>query len=465
MRIELLGASGVGKTTTIRAAEGLRGDPVPWFGPAEADALIEKSPTPQMLRDAIDDAELREFVERCLTSVSASAMLPSQKINAPTFLRKSCFQSAALRAVELDRPLVHDELMLHRAFSLLLYSRQLEVDARWYFELVPVPDSVVVFRADPSAIVERVRRRPHLPNVYLGLDDTGLRDAVARSLELSAIAEEILGERGVPVWTIDTTRDIAHGAQELHDFIIRSSPRTPMTDETPRDDSRDIRDRLLTASGSFRKKAGRHELRTKDVMYCAFTTPRFSVSREESQRDAATRVAHFGLTRQDVEGTSVLDLGSNAGAMLFELSNFNPSRGLGIEYDKDKVDLANEITEFADIPNLRFEQGDIDELVASELGVFDTVLALAIESHVQHPDRLYTLLGQVTGRTLCFEGNSGCDMDEARAKLRAAGFTEFVDLGFCNDDIDPRNNRRPQLLARKPSKKPGLLARLRGKLG
>jgi hypothetical protein len=25
----------------------------------------------------------------------------------------------------------------------------------------------------------------------------------------------------------------------------------------------------------------------------------------------------------------------------------------------------------------------------------------------------------------------------------------MVDLGFCDDDRDPRNNRRPQLLARK----------------
>src|ERR1700741_1397468 len=102
--------------------------------------------------------------------------------------------------------------------------------------------------------------------------------------------------------------------------------------------ARALKDELRTASASFRKHAKRHFLSTKDVIYCAFSTPTFSVARDEAQRDAAQRLARFGLGEPDVRGRRVLALGCNNGAMLFELSNFGPAAGLGIEYDGEKVD-------------------------------------------------------------------------------------------------------------------------------
>jgi hypothetical protein len=457
VRIELLGPSGVGKTTLLAAADARSTAPTPWIGPAEVDSLVGGPPNNDQLREAVDRPELREFLERSIEAVSRSRMLPSQKIKALTILRASCAQSAAIDRLRLDRPIVHDELLLHRAFSLLLYSENVESDAEWYFDLVPLPDAVGVFRADRASILARARERPRMPNVYFGLDTAGLHEIIDRSIALSEVAATVIGRRDVPVTYIDTTAEVAVAATRLNEFIANATRGNGSRgDFDDMDDATsEIRDRLLEASASFRKKAGRHELRTKNVMYCAFSTPKFSISREESQRDAETRIAHFGLTEKNVSGRSVLDLGSNAGAMLFQLSNFAPGSGLGIEYDNDKVELANEIAEFAQIPNLRFEQGDIDGLTSEATGVFDIVLALAIESHVQDPDHLYTLLGEVTGDLLCFEGNSGCDMDEVKTKLRAAGFTHFADLGFCDDDRDPRNNRRPQLLAsRHPVKSP-----------
>jgi SAM-dependent methyltransferase len=215
------------------------------------------------------------------------------------------------------------------------------------------------------------------------------------------------------------------------------------------DSPADLKDRLLDASRSFRKKEGRHELRTADVFYCSFRTPNFSVSRGESQRDAATRLARFGLTPGDLAGKRVLDLGANVGAMLFELSNHGPAFGLGIEYDAEKVALAQEIAALSGLTSLSFVQGDIDRLDAGDLGAFDIVLALAIEAHVLDADRLYRLLGEVTLDMLCFEGNGGCDVDLVRSKLGEAGFPSVEYLGFCDDDIVPRNNRRPVLVARK----------------
>jgi 2-polyprenyl-3-methyl-5-hydroxy-6-metoxy-1,4-benzoquinol methylase len=222
-----------------------------------------------------------------------------------------------------------------------------------------------------------------------------------------------------------------------------------VTNNNPPETEAEIRDRLLATSGSFRKKEGRHELRTRDVIYCAFSTPNFTVTKEEAQRDAPRRLKKFGLTARKARGKTALDLGANAGAMLFEANNLGIASGLGIEFDQEKMTLATEIAALSNLDNLRFEQGDIDELDAEKLGTFDIVFALAIEAHVNDPDRLYRLLGQVASDTLYFEGNGNCDMDEVAAQLKAAGFVKFKSLGFCDDDRKRSNNNRPMLVARK----------------
>lgn len=461
MRIEILGPSGVGKTTILAAATS-SAQPRRWLAPADLAPLMPRA-TARALREAVDRPARQELVEWAISIVAAAEMSPSQKISALTFLRRSCFEADAITDLALSQPVVHDELVLHRAFSLFPQVDDVDAVAREFFTRVELPDAAVVVTATPAEIVARVQARGRIPNVYQSRDPEQLHRVVAAAHRIGEVAAGALAERGLPVLQLDASVDAQESASRLIAFIDEQAPAT-------RDD--EIRARLLDASGSFRKKDGRHELRTQNVMYCAFSTPRFTIRPDEAQRDATKRVAAFGLTRGRVEGRTVLDLGSNAGAMLFEISNFNPAAGYGIEYDADKVDLANEIAQLAEIENIRFEQGDIDLLDAEQVGVHDIVLALAIEAHVQDQERLYRLLGAVTGELLCFEGNGSCDMDAARDRLAAVGFGDFVDLGFCQDDRDPRNNRRPQLLARKLAPKKaardggttakGLLSRLRG---
>lgn len=210
-----------------------------------------------------------------------------------------------------------------------------------------------------------------------------------------------------------------------------------------------LKDELRVVSASFRKRGKRHFLSTPDVIYCAFSTPRFSIRRDEAQRDAARRLNQFGLGEAEVRGKRVLDLGSNNGAMLFELANFAPATGLGVEYDGEKVDLARRIAAFAGLSNLEFRQADVDELEANDLGPpFDVVLCLALEGHVRKPRRLYELLGELTRGELYFEANASTKPAEVESQLRAAGFADIRNLGVCDDDIVPRNNRRPIFTAR-----------------
>lgn len=205
--------------------------------------------------------------------------------------------------------------------------------------------------------------------------------------------------------------------------------------------------RLADASSSFKKKNTRLQLKSQGLIYSAFSAGGFCVPRELAQRDAKTRIDQFGLSSEDWQGQSVLDLGCNNGAMLFELSNLGIASGLGLEFDAEKVALAQEITDFCAVDQLSFQQADIDTLVADTLGVFDVVLALAIEAHVNDPGHLFALLAQVTGRVLCFEGNSRCDVEATRERLLESGFNRVEYKGFCTDDILPANNTRPVLIA------------------
>ncbi|MFZ2508407.1 MAG: methyltransferase domain-containing protein [Steroidobacteraceae bacterium] len=209
-----------------------------------------------------------------------------------------------------------------------------------------------------------------------------------------------------------------------------------------------LKEELREASASFRKKSARHRLRTRDTIYCAFSTPRFSVAREEAQRDAARRLQRFGIGPDQVRGRRILDLGCNNGAMLFQLSNYGPAYGLGVEFDPEKVELARRIANFSAISCLEFRVGDVDRTDAAELGgPFDVVLCLALTAHVKDTGHLYELLAATTRGTLYFEANGPTTPREVRAQLQKAGFTQVEHLGACDDDIVPRNNRRPLFTA------------------
>lgn len=204
---------------------------------------------------------------------------------------------------------------------------------------------------------------------------------------------------------------------------------------------------LIDSSRSFKKKTKRHNLKSQGLIYSSFAVGEYCVPRELAQRDAKTRIEQFNLSSSEWKDKRVLDLGCNNGAMLFHLTNYGIADGLGIEYDMDKVNVAQEINEFVGVDHLRFQQGDIDALEAESIGTFDIVMALAIEAHVNDPERLFQLLGRVTERVLCFEGNSRCDIDATRQSLLACGFTQVEYKGFCIDDVVANNNKRPVLIA------------------
>jgi len=210
----------------------------------------------------------------------------------------------------------------------------------------------------------------------------------------------------------------------------------------------DLKAQMLEATLTFHKPTGRHTCRLGRI-YGSFTLPYLSVSMEEAQRDSEVRCKEFGLKKEMVQGRSVLDLGSNIGAMLFEVQKYEPGKCLGIEYDKSKCQVASRIAAYNGLNNVEFQMRDIEEVNACDLGSYDIVLCLAVLGHMKNPLRLFQLLSEVTAGFLCFEGNSSTDPESVQCKLLDCGFKNVIYRGVCSDDNLETNNNRPLFLAEK----------------
>jgi SAM-dependent methyltransferase len=205
---------------------------------------------------------------------------------------------------------------------------------------------------------------------------------------------------------------------------------------------------LREASITFNThRSGRHSCRAQRT-YNAFTLPKLTVHPDEAQRDCARRFERYGVTGSAFAGKRILDLGSNVGGMLFEAQKFKPATCVGLEYDHDKVAVANRVAAFNDLPNIRFIEGDVDAISARSVeGPYDVVFCLAIDAHLRRPERLHRLLGALTKEVLYFEGNASTDPHLVEQRLLRTGFRKVQLLGACDDDCLEDNNRRPLLRA------------------
>lgn len=212
---------------------------------------------------------------------------------------------------------------------------------------------------------------------------------------------------------------------------------------------REFNRRLADVAQTFRSAKARRNRHTcvEECIYSSFSLPHFGVAKEETQRDSSRRLQVFGVTRETLYQKTLLDLGSHSGAMIFESQKFAPRYCVGVEYDAEKVDITSKIAAYCGLNNVRFLQGNIDELSPEQLGgKFDVVFCLAVEAHLKKKRNLYNLLSDVTGEVLYFEGNSTTNADLASKLLLESGFRDVKTAGFSDDD---ERKPRPLLVARK----------------
>lgn len=443
MLIEVMGPSGVGKSTILAAAAQLRDlHPPQWVAPAEADKHFQVIPKSAM-QVALDEPQIADAAKSVAKALGASTMNPSQILKGLEMLRESEFARQCVRGANFQAPVVHDELLLNRALSLLLYSSNLKRDVNGYLNSIDLPDAVVIVTNSPENIRANIEERGKDVNVYRGLDEPGMAGVIERGIELCALAAGICKDRGIPILEIDSSSSVDDNAARLHEWVVELA-----TEFEPA--SSELRDKLLAEASTFKSRTGRHQRRDQSVPYASFITRTFSVLPGTSQRDTAQRLRRFGVKHADIKHKRVLDIGSNTGSVLLHLSNFEPAYGLGLEFDETKVELATRIADQAGLDQLEFRAANLDDTQPENIGEFDVVFCLAVEAHVGDRDHLFDLLGAVTTSTVYFEGNGKCDVNEVGRKLRAGGFTDIQYLGLSRDDAIPANNARPLILAHKP---------------
>ena len=453
--VELLGPSGSGKTTILNAAQASLIDNG-WIIP---DNVAERQhPLSSVLyeKNVLDDQAKREFVRLCLEIAGRNDWLPSQALSAINILRASCHADALHRAQPGEVHLVHDELLLHRAFSFLPRSASWEADAVRYFQSVPLPTAAVVVSAEADENLRRLAGRGH-NNVTRGLSERGLSEVVDRSQAIAARSAQLLRERGLPVLEIDSRKPLEASVSQLMAFV--EDVRRNLGELPP---AEFLRRKIIEVCQSFHTRGRRHTMRTQGVAYGSFEVGRVSLSVADSQRDTRKRLLQFGITRADVEGRKVLDLGCNTGAVLFELCNWGIASGYGVEIDADKVNVAMQVRNYLELNHLTFECGDIDSLPPGVLPKFDVTFALAVEGHVIDKAGFYRLLAEVTKDRIYFEANGGADIAQVSSMLAREGFAQIEDRGVCSDDRDPRNHSRRLLVARRrvaSNSQPGVGAR------
>lgn len=215
-----------------------------------------------------------------------------------------------------------------------------------------------------------------------------------------------------------------------------------------------IEELYVISNSFFTRKTnvdGRHILKNRFI-YSTFDLEFLEVKKDIGQRDIKKRLSKYDIQTSDIKNKNILDIGSNIGAVLFEIMKMNPKTALGIEYDMDKIRISNTIKNlhYKD-RDLKFEQFDIESssfLSRFDLG-YEVVFCLAVIEHLKDKNGFLELLGKLCLETLYFEGNSGTDTQFIVTGLKNAGFSSVKYIGNSNDEKDKRNNTRPLFIAKK----------------
>lgn len=77
-------------------------------------------------------------------------------------------------------------------------------------------------------------------------------------------------------------------------------------------------------------------------------------------------LAHFMVIRK---GNTVLDIGTNNGALLVAASKFQPKKLVGVDIFEEAIELANENAQFHHIENIEFLIGDIRKIKVDPVDV------------------------------------------------------------------------------------------------
>lgn len=189
-----------------------------------------------------------------------------------------------------------------------------------------------------------------------------------------------------------------------------------------------IREELTALSGSGKRLSTQR----RNGLYSSITIDDFEDMK--AVRDTKKRFADFGVP-DILLGKTVLDLGSNVGAMSFEAA----IRGAtvdGVEFNNDRVALCNLIATQYEL-NAMFYQVDfnLDTLEQYEWHKpHDIVLCSSVDEYIENIPAFYMTMRILCKETLYFECNvqKGQSVQDTVNLLTEAGFHDVHYLGNGN---------------------------------
>jgi len=165
------------------------------------------------------------------------------------------------------------------------------------------------------------------------------------------------------------------------------------------------------------------------------------------QRNPKMRLDSF---REHIDFTDkvVVDFGCNVGAMLHHLTEIK--QGIGLDYDSNCINAANEIAELLGRDNLSyythdFDKNSYDELRNIILETPDIIFALSLGSWVKTWEQLYSLALEYDAKIILEINNE----EEGKPQLdlfKTKGIKPKLILDNSLDDSTGNNRRRTYLI-------------------
>ena len=161
----------------------------------------------------------------------------------------------------------------------------------------------------------------------------------------------------------------------------------------------DIHKRLAKISGPLHEK---HSGISDDTLYGSFHYDKFNYTK--CWRDSLHRFNQLGVPK-DLSGKTVLDIGSNTGAMSFEFAR-RGAKVTGLEYNGERVFVCNELRDYLEV-DAEFHQVDLNLSIPDSISCqeYDIVCCCAVDAYVDDQAALYKFVSNMTKDTCYFESN------------------------------------------------------------
>lgn len=226
---------------------------------------------------------------------------------------------------------------------------------------------------------------------------TGNNTNLVNKFHACSIVESYLKKKGYQTYNIDNKLGYAFIKQALDTNFVKQA--------------------LYLSGGG--KRSG-----TRDFgLYCSINRPEFKDL--YYIRDSVKRLNQF---QGDFTNKTVIDIGSNIGALSFEIINRKAKNVIGYEYNPERVLFCNRYSFDNSLP-AKFYQLDLNADTIDQSA--QIILCCSVDDYIENVDEFYHNLASITEETLLLECNIKTDVsvEDTIHRLGCHGFSKINFLG------------------------------------